>query len=199
VTWKPDYVTAAELKSYLRITDTADDTLVALWVTTASRNVDDFCGRQFGKVASAEDRYYPTFYDRPEGAWFAELDDVQDTTGLTFADENGTAVTVATTTADGYTLLPRNAAAKGKPYERVKLTGWTGGELTAHGLWGWTAAPSAVKTGMFLQGGRLAARRDSPFGISGSPQQQGEIRLLAQLDPDFRTSLKPFVRNWWAA
>jgi hypothetical protein len=93
VTWKPDYVTAAELKSYLRITDTADDTLVALWVTTVSRNVDDFCGRQFGQVAAAEDRYYPTFYDRPEGAWFAELDDVQDVTGLTFADENGTAVT----------------------------------------------------------------------------------------------------------
>lgn len=199
MTWKPDYVTSAELKSYLRITDTNDDTLVALWVTTVSRNVDDFCGRQFGKVASAENRYYPTFYDRPEGAWFAELDDLQDTTGLTFADENGTAVTVATTTADGYTLLPRNAATKGRPYERVKLTGWAGGELTAHGLWGWTAVPSAVKTGMFLQGGRLAARRDSPFGISGSPQQQGEIRLLAQLDPDFRTSLKPFVRNWWAA
>jgi hypothetical protein len=93
-------VTSAELKSYLRITDTADDTLVALWVTTVSRNVDDFCGRQFGKVASAEDRYYPTFYDRPEGAWFAELDDLQDTTGLTFADKNGTAVTVATSTAD---------------------------------------------------------------------------------------------------
>jgi hypothetical protein len=199
VTWAPDYCTSAELKSYLRIDDTADDTLVALWVTTVSRNVDDFCGRQFGKVASAEDRYYPTFYDRPEGAWFAELDDLQDTTGLTFADKNGTAVTVATTTADGYTLLPRNAAAKGKPYERVKLTGWTGGELTAHGLWGWTAVPSAVKSGIFLQAARLAARRDSPFGIAGSPSEGSEVRLLAQLDPDFRTSLMPLVRSWWAA
>jgi hypothetical protein len=101
--------------------------------------------------------------------------------------------------AADYVLRPRNAAAKGKPYERVKLTSWSGGELTMHGSPGWTAVPSAVKTGIFLQGARLAARRDSPFGISGSPQEQGEIRLLAQLDPDLRTSLKPFIRSWWAA
>jgi hypothetical protein len=199
VTWAPDYCTSADLKDYIGIADNADDAFIALWVTTVSRNVDDFCGRQFGQVASAEDRFYPTVYDRHEGAWFAEIDDLQDTTGLTFADENGTAVAVQTTTVDGYRLLPRNASAKGKPYERVKLKGWSGGELTMHGLPGWMAVPSAVKVGIFLQGKRLAKRRDSPFGISGSPQEQGEIRLLAQLDPDFRTSLKPLVRNWWAA
>lgn len=192
--WKPDYATSAELKSYLRIGDAADDVFIELWVTTVSRNVDDHCGRQFGQVDAAEDRYYPTFYDRHEGAWFAELDDIQDVTGLTLADEDATAVD-----ADDYVLLPRNAAVTGRPYEQVKLTNWSGGELTANGLWGWSAVPSAVKAGLFLQGARLAARRDSPFGISGSPSEQGEIRLLAQLDPDFRTSLKPFVRKWWAA
>lgn len=199
MTWAPDYVTSTELKDYIGIEDNLDDARVALWVTTVSRNVDDHTGRQFGQVASAEDRYYPTVYDRHELAWFAEIDDLQDTTGLTFADENGTAVAAQTTTVDGYQLWPRNAAAKGRPYERVKLKGWSGGELTAHALWGWTAVPSAVKVGIFLQGKRLAKRVDSPFGISGSPQEQGEIRLLAQLDPDFRTSLKPLVRTWWAA
>lgn len=193
MTWAPDYVTSAELKDYIGIEDNVDDARVALWITTVSRNVDDFCGRQFGQT-TAESRYYPTFYDRPEAAWFAEIDDVQDTTGLTFADSDATAVDAA-----DYVLLPRNAAAKGKPYERVKLTTWSGGELTGNGKWGWSAVPAAAKVGIFLQGKRLAKRRDSPFGISGSPQEQGEIRLLAQLDPDFRTSLKPFVRNWWAA
>ena len=61
-----------------------------------------------------------------------------------------------------------------------------------------SAVERAVKAGLFLQGARLAARRDSPFGISGSPSEQGEIRLLAQLDPDFKTSLKPLRREWWA-
>lgn len=198
MTWKPDYVTSQELKDYLRITDAADDTFVALWVTTVSRNVDDFTGRQFGQVAAAEDRYYTPVWDRHECAWIAEIDDLQDTTGLTITDENGDAVSAQSSTVDGYTLLPRNAVALGKPYTRLKLKVRTG-ELTAHALWGWSATPSAVKTGILLQGARLAARRDSPFGISGSPQEQGELRLLAQLDPDFRTSLKPLIRSWWAA
>jgi hypothetical protein len=194
VAWAPDYADLQELKDYLSIGDNADDVFLALWITTVSRNVDDFCGRQFGQVEAAEDRYYPTVYDRCERAWFAYLDDVQDTTGLTLADTDGTAVDSA-----DYTLLPRNAAAKGRPYERVKLTAWAGGELTGHALWGWSAQPAAPKAGLFLQANRLAKRRNSAFGISGSPQEQGEIRLLARLDVDFETSLKPLIRTWWAA
>lgn len=192
MTWKPDYVTSAELKGYLGITDNADDTFIAIWITTVSRNVDDFCGRQFGQVAAAEDRFYTPIWDRHERAWFAEIDDIQDTTNLAFTDENGNAL-------KGYKLLPRNAAVKGDPYTQVKLPTYSGGELTGNGLWGWSAVPSAVKTGMFLQAARLNKRRDAPFGIAGSPQEQGEIRLLAQLDPDFRTSLRPLQRDWWAA
>jgi hypothetical protein len=191
VTWAPDYATRDQLKSYLNIQNNADDAFIDAWVTTVSRNVDDHCGRQFGKVATAENRYYTTKYDRHERAWFADIDDLQDLTGLTVTDENGTAVT-------DYVLLPRNNAAKGKPYERLRLTSCTG-ELTVAAPWGWNTVPAAVPTGLFLQGARLEARRGSPFGISGSPQEQGEIRLLAQLDPDFKTSLKPLRRDWWAA
>lgn len=191
MTWAPDYVDSTELKNYLRITDTADDVFIAAWVTAVSRNVDDFCGRQFGKVNSAEQRYYKPVYDRHQCAWFVEIDDLQDLTGLTVLNESGTAVT-------DYVLLPRNAAVKGKPYEQMRLTVRTG-ELKITAPWGWNAVPASVKTGLFLQGARLAARRDSPFGIAGSPSEGSEVRLLAQLDPDFRTSLKPFRRDWWAA
>jgi hypothetical protein len=197
VTWAPDYVTATELKDYLSIPDNADDAFIALWVTTVSRNVDDFCGRQFGQT-TAEDRFYTPVWDRHERTWIVEIDDVQDTTGLTVEDDDGTAVALHTSTTDGYTLLPRNAAVKGKPYERLKLDMCTG-EICVNVKFGWSAEPSAVKTGMFLQAARLNARRRSPFGIAGSPSEGSEIRLLAQLDPDFRTSLKPLIRHWWAA
>ncbi|WP_433368375.1 hypothetical protein ACQPZX_41440 [Actinoplanes sp. CA-142083] len=191
MTWAPNYATVAELRDYLRIGDNADNGFLAVWVATVSRNVDDHCGRQFGKADTPVTRYYTPRYDRHEGAWFADIDDLQDTTGLAFTAEDGSTVT-------GYTLLPRNAAADGKPYEQVKLTAATG-ELAGLAPWGWNTPPAAVRTGLFLQGARLAARRDSPFGIAGSPSEGSEIRLLAQLDPDFKTSLKPYVRKWWAA
>lgn len=190
MTWAPDYATPAELKSYLRITDTADDAFVALWVTTVSRNVDDFTGRQFGQVVGVESREYTGTWDRHLASYVYEIDDVQTVGSMVVVDENANEVT-------DYTFGPVNALKKGRPYERIFTT--TGGKLLIQAAWGWTAVPSAVKLGIHLQGARLAARRDSPFGIAGSPSAGSEIRLLATLDPDFKTSLKPFVRSWWAA
>lgn len=194
MTWAPDYATSAEVKSYLRIGDTADDVFVALWITTASRNVDDFCGRQFGQVASVETRTYGNgVWDSRIGCYVTEIDDLMSTDDFTVIDRDANVVT-------DYTLEPENALQKGKPYERILTS--ARGPLTLDGLWGWDPAasgPTVAKTGLLLQAARLAKRRESPFGISGSPQEQGEIRLLAQLDADFRTSLKPFQRSWWAA
>lgn len=195
MTWAPDYATRQELKNYLRIGDTADDAFIDVWISTVSRNVDDHTHRQFGQVDTAESRTYTPIWDRHQTAYVLEVDDVQDVTGLTVTDSAGTAVT-------GFTYDPPNAVKKGRPFERLLFgsaaTSFAVGDLDVSAVWGWSSSPAAVKTGIFLQGARLAARRDSPFGISGSPSEQGEIRLLAQLDPDFKTSLKPFVRNWWA-
>jgi hypothetical protein len=190
VAWAPDYVTAEGLRSYLRIDDSADDAFLTLWATTVSRNVDDFCSRQFGKVAMVEAREYPTVYDRHLRCWIAEIDDLMSVASMIVLDPDANELT-------DYALSPVNALKKGKPYERIAVQ--VCGPLTISALWGWTDVPAAVTTGAYLQAARLAARRDSPFGIAGSPSEQGEIRLLAQLDPDFRTSLKPLVRKWWAA
>jgi hypothetical protein len=190
VAWAPDYVTSSELKSYLRISDTDDDTLVAVWVTTASRAVDSYCGRQFGKVGAVESREYATVYDRHLCCYVAHIDDLQSVASMIVMDED------AEETTD-YTLGPVNALKKGKPYER--LYSEVAGPLTVQALWGWTDVPTPVKNATLLQAARLAARRDSPFGIAGSPSEGSEVRLLAQLDPDLRTALKGFRRTTWAA
>lgn len=192
MTWAPDYAETRLLLDYLNIDDEVDQirTFAGLWITAVSRNIDDFCGRQFGQTA-LEERHYEPVWDRRDKCWYATIDDVQNVTGLAIEDEDGAAVT-------DYTLLPRNNVAKGRPYERLKIESATG-DIAVTALFGWTAVPSSVPTGLFLQAARLNARRSSPFGIAGSPSQGSEIRLLAQLDPDFRTTLRPYVRDWWAA
>lgn len=217
MTWEPDYCTVSDVKGYLRITDTVDDVLLALWVTAASRAVDNNAGRQFGQVASAEDRFYPGMWDRHEQAMFLEIDDVQDVTGLTVTDPAGNLVDSVT-----YQLLPRSAPMKGRPYERIRIrpaSPWgttfpwwgfgypygpllgvpgTSHDFTVHALYGWTSVPAAVKAATMLQAARLAARRDSPYGVAGSPADGSEVRLFATLDPDLVTSLQAFKRVWWA-
>lgn len=198
MTWQPDYVTSSTLKSYLRIGDTDDDAFIALWITAASRSVDGFCQRQFGQVAAAEQRTYTAVYDRWIGSWVADIDDIQDITDLAVVDSDDAAI------AD-YTLVDVNALKRGKPYTGLRVApavSCAAGSMTIKvtGLWGWSAVPSAVSAAVLLQAGRLQARRENFFGTAGSPDQGSEVKLLtATLDPDLRTTLRPYRREWWAA
>lgn len=197
--WAPDYLDSDEAKDFLRVDDSVDDTEIGLIVTSVSRQIDLATNRQFGQVASPEARVYTAAYDRHRATprWCVDIDDLATTTGFSFT-VGGTAVT-------DYTLEPRNAVLKGKVWTRlvfgdnpeVTPTG-ADDEIEATGSWGWPAVPSAVKVAARLQINRLLARRDSPFGVAGSPQDGSELRLLAKLDPDVLTSLSPYVR-WWAA
>jgi hypothetical protein len=190
MTWAPDYTTTALLKNYLNIQHDDDDLWIANWVTTVSRNIDDFCGRQFGQVAVAEERSYTPKWDVNLCRSYVEIDDLQDITSFALEDSYGTAIT-------DYTFEPKNAIVKGSVYTRLYVETRYVRDLVATGKWGWNAVPSAVPTGLYIQASRLKARRNSPFGVAGSPETGSEIRLLAQLDPDFKTSLKPLVRKWY--
>lgn len=191
MTWAPDYITVEELADYLRIADDDDDTELAVAIGGASRSIDTHCNRQFGKVAAPEERRYPVYLrgDR----WVAEIDDLMSTTGLTIASDSG-AVT-------GYELEPSNAAQRGRPWTRLVLTSAATNQPTTDepwlditAPWGWSAVPSSVALACRLQASRLHARRDSPYGIAGSPDAGSELRLLARLDPDVAVSLRAFRR-----
>ncbi len=184
--WKPDYITAAEAAEYLRVEDDAE---LATWVTAASRAIDKRCNRQFGKLSAPAARTYrgPAAYDPESGLWLLEIDDVQDVTGLTVG---GVAYALS-----GAALLPDNAPADGAPYERLAFTDYPGGPVVVSALWGWTAVPAQVVGAARLQVSRWAARRDSPYGVAGSPENGSELRLLARLDPDVSTTLAGLSRR----
>ncbi len=194
--WKPDYLTLADIKGYARIDDTVDDAELAIWITAASRAIDKKTNRQFGQLAAPAARTYrrTPVYDPTTGLWVLEIDDVQDVTGMLV---NGVAYA-----SSGATLLPDNAPADGLPWERIGFTAWPtpsypGSPVTnvLMARWGWQAIPSQVVGAGKLQISRWTARRDSPYGISGSPDTGGEMRLLAKLDPDVATTLAGLSRR----
>lgn len=199
--WAPDYVSVAEAKAFLRIADAVDDTELALMVTAASRAIDRHCNRQFGSV-SAEERFYTARWEPRRCRWVVDIDDLMSTSGFAAEIQDGDGTTIGA--VDDYLLEPRNAAAKGRPWELLVIkptsTARPSGlsdEVAITAPWGWTAVPSVVKTAGRLQTSRFMARRDSPFGVAGSPDAGSEIRLLARLDPDVAVSLGSVVR-WWA-
>ncbi|HEY9416934.1 MAG TPA: head-tail connector protein, partial [Pseudonocardia sp.] len=71
--WAPAYVTADELKAFVRIDDAADDPQVDLAIDAASRAVDQHTGRQFGQVAAPEARRYTGRWDYAR--WVVDIDD----------------------------------------------------------------------------------------------------------------------------
>ncbi len=201
--WAPDYATVEELAAFMRISDEADNDVLARAITTASRAVDQATGRQFGQVAAPEPRYYSPEWDRGLRRWSASVDDLQDVTGLEVAYDgvgDGTWGVV-----DEHVLTPRNAPAKGLPYTRLSVlagsttaVGPVADALRVTARWGWTAVPDAVVQATLLQAARIAVRRDSPHGVTGTGPDAPGIRVLSRLDPDVEVALRPYRRSWSA-
>jgi hypothetical protein len=196
VAWKPDYIDTAALKLYLEIGDAVDDVQLATWCTASSRAIDDRCNRQFGQEAAPVARTYrrAPVYNPETGLYELDIDDVQTAVG---ALVNGVAYA-----SSGAVLLPDNAPADGVPWTRLGFSACPTlsypGAPVANTLtmrWGWTAIPSQVVGAAKLQANRWNARRRSPYGIAGSPDQNSEVRLLARLDPDVATVLAGLSRR----
>jgi hypothetical protein len=190
--WAPDYVTTAELRDYLHIPDNDDDAELALAISAASRAVDRAANRQFGVVASVEARSFDAVYDRHSGLYVVEIDDLMTSTGLTIEDTQGASVVVS-----DVTLKPRNAPQKGAPWTRFTMVAGTAGPLEVTALWGWSAVPAAIEQATLIQASRFFKRRESPFGVAGSPDLGSEFRLQAKVDPDVEVMIGPY-RRWWA-
>lgn len=203
--WEPDYTTAVDLAAYLRIDDNDDDLQLATAATSASRAIDRFTCRQFGLIDAPEARYYTARWSRSRGMWLVAIDDLMTETGLEVATEQyADGIFVAVTAP---VLRPRNALQKGRPWTELAipnesavgpLFGRDGG-VRVTGRWGWTSVPVTVEQAALLQGSRVFARRDAPFGVAGSPEAGSELRLLAKVDPDVAVMLNSYRRRVWVA
>ncbi|WP_137145198.1 hypothetical protein [Mycolicibacterium sp. CR10] len=191
--WAPSYAHSHLLADWIGEANKAAPELV-LVCEAASRAIDKATGRQFGRVAEAEARWYPAewFKDR----WTVTIDDLMTTDDLVI--EIGDEVI----DADDYVLTPRNAVQNGRPWTSLEILPRSpvkpnGDDVKITGLWGWDRIPHAIEIAAQIQASRLYSRRHAPFGVVGNPET-GEMRLLERLDPDLVTTVAPFKRYWSA-
>lgn len=184
MTWQPDYITLAEAKTFMDDTTTVHDADIAVAITATSRAIDGHCNRQFGKVAAAVERLYTPWFDGRRRRWIIEIDDLMTTTNLVLSIDGDATIE--------FRKEPVNAAADGMPWTQLSIDPATasvvptGAEFEAAvvAIWGWTTVPVSVTEAARLQLNRLVSRRQSPYGVAGSPDLGSELRLLAKLDPD---------------
>lgn len=206
MTWQPDYVTAAALATHLRDTVSADSGDLQIAVTAASRLIDRAARRQFGQDASAVARYYTYDGIIAEGRPLLIIDDSMDATVLVVMDTaNSGSYTQTLTLGTDFDMWPKNAAADGRPYTGILLRPYTAARFpyAANAVrvttkFGWVSVPILVVQATLIQASRFFMRKDSAFGVAGSPDLGNELRLLAKVDPDVDVLLSPVYR-WWGA
>jgi len=193
------YGTAAELQSRLWGEDVtpagADEMALEQILDGASRWIDKFCGRRF--YAEDETRYYTPQYSN-----LLEVDDLLSVTSLQ-TDEDGDRTYDITWASTDYDLYPYNAILDGQPYTLIRVApeGDHGFPRVAKGVkiigsFGYcaiTSLPADVRDACLLQSERLYKRKDAPFGVAGSGDL-GQMRLIAELDPDVKQLLSAYVR-----
>lgn len=191
------YATLAELKSSLAITDTSDDTMLELSITSTSRMIDDFTGRFFfanGSAGSPVTRYYT-----PLDPWSLGVDDFTVITEIATDDNADQTYTTVWATSD-YLVEPVNNTIRSWPYTRLLAVGryvwpyYLPQACRVKGVWGWPSVPAEVNQACIIQSSRIFVRKQSPFGIAGTPEL-GTVRLSSRLDPDVEAFLRPMKRN----
>lgn len=172
------YLTLSELRGWLGIDDSVDDSELTDALSAAEAAVDDFCGRKFSQdanvVARAFRAFDPCTLRLPGGA------DISTTTGLivkTDDNDDGTYETTWTITTDFVLETPGGYgynAASGWPFTVVHAVGskWfpTGTlrptvQITAK--FGWVAVPAPVKHATRLLAAEYWKLKDAPFGVAG--------------------------------
>ena len=175
------YITLAGLKTYLKIDDAVEDTLLEQIIESASRSIDRIANRRFYLDSAASARTY-----RPIGNLRVITDDIGSTSGLIFKtdpDANGNYQTTFTLNTD-YIVEPTNALAKGRPINYLTIVGstamslpvnyWPQVQVTAR--WGWPSVPDDIEQATYILSADLYKRKDSIGGVLGI-SELGAIRM----------------------
>jgi hypothetical protein len=192
------YATLSEFKAAVGITDTTDDTALQSVLDATDTLIDLYCDRKTGFGTASETRYYTA-----EDWEYVLTDDLVSVTTLqTDDDANGTYETTWTSGTD-YVLAPRNAALDGFPYTEIDTSvTWPRNfpkdvylGVKVVGVFGFPAVPAAVKQAEIIQAGAVWNSRTAPFGVIGSADLGGILRMSRALHPEAALILEPYRKR----
>jgi hypothetical protein len=192
------YATLSEFKAAVGITDTTDDAALQSVLDATDTLIDLYCDRKTGFGTATETRYYTA-----EDYEYVLTDDLVSITTLqTDDDANGTYETTWTAGTD-YVLAPRNAALDGFPYTEIDTSvTWPRNfpkdvyiGVKVVGVFGFPAVPAAVKQAEIIQAGAVWNSRTAPFGVIGSADLGGILRMSRALHPEAALILEPYRKR----
>lgn len=187
------YTTLAELKTFVSIAlaDTNHDADLERCVESASRMIDNYCGRIFYDTGTATAKTF-----KPSSPYYVDVPDFSTTTGLVVKTDTTADGTYDTTwDASEYQVEPTSSTFGGRPYNRIvavesrtfPIAGRRARvEVTAR--WGWAAVPTDVEQTCLIVAAELWRRKDAPFGVAGFGPDGAvrvtstEVPMMARLD-----------------
>jgi len=195
------YITLANLKTYLKIDDSVEDTLLEGIIESASRSIDRIANRRFYLDSTVSARTY-----RPVGNIRVIVDDFGTTTGLilkTNPDSSGTYQKTLTLNTD-YIVEPMTALAKGRPLNYLTIVGGTALSLPVNyrpqvevtAKWGWPSVPDDIEQATYILSADLYKRKDSIGGVLGL-SELGAIRM-SPLGRDIAAMVRAYRREFFA-
>jgi hypothetical protein len=188
------YATLAEFKASVGITDSTDDTALQSVLDATDQLINNYCDSKvgFGQTAS-QTRYYTT-----NSLLYVLTDPIVSVSELK-VDITGLGTYSETWASTDYILAPKNAALDTRPYTEIDTainqpkvfpTKYLGISVT--GVFGWPSVPSAVKQAALIQAGAVWSSRTAPFGVIGSQDLGGVMRMSRALHPEAQVLLEPY-------
>jgi gp6-like head-tail connector protein len=189
------YVTLAEFKAAVEITDTADDADIQRALDAAYDWINHYTGRTFNAVdATASARFFMP-YDTNR----LEIPDVSSVTELavdTVGDESFKVIIPP----NKYDLYPLYLMPGLGGYTEIRLhptaPSWfiIGYQARVTAFWGFGATPAAVHQANIMVANRWFTRLSVPFAML-EPAQTGELATLIARDQDVLDLLSPYVTS----
>lgn len=201
------YVDKADLKTYIGLSGTGQDTNIDNAINGASRQIDAICGRYFYQDDSVNAKYYT-----PTNDYFLFTDDISTTTGLIVqldTTDDGTYDKTLTLDTD-FALKPFNPKQHKIsnttyywPYTELEILATRSSErfdkliqknIKIQAKFGWSAIPEAISQATLIQATRLWKRKDTPFNVFGN-EQTGQQELFSKMDPDAKELIKGYIKR----